>query len=144
MATKPDDRIQLTAAMGVTKSSTPQQVSTNWKAWKGQYPNEESKLSPAVVISLDTISTVVDTYDSIITIISTVEQAVQMATKTYRIMLSLLPGVGQVDQAKMIAEQAMIEAKAAIQTAVQQIYQLPQTIFDSLTNTRVDKGAVLK
>jgi len=144
MAQKIDDRIELTKAMGVTKSSTPQQVSTNWNQWKSEYPGEKAKLSPAVVLSLDSISTVVAAYDSIITVISTVEQAVLLASRSYRIALSLLPGVGQMDQVKLIAEQAMAEAKTAIAAAVQQIYQLPQTVFDSLTNTKVDKGAVLK
>ena len=142
MANTPiDTRIKLDVAMGVTKGMTPQEVSARWQKWSSTYPIEKDKLSPAVVAALDLLEVMTNVYTNLQTVIKTVESVVSTANQAYKIGLSLLPGIGAVDAAKSAAELAMSTAKTQIATAIQQIYQIPITLYTELTNIKVDEEA---
>lgn len=138
-----DSRIPLTKAMGVTKEMTPKQVSDKWIAWSAKYPEEKIMLSPAVIISLDTLATMITLYETLLTIIDTVQSSVIAAGKAYKVALAMLPGIGGVDAAKTAAEESLGMLKKTIAELVKKIHQLPQIMFEQLTNTKVNEKALL-
>ena len=138
-----DTKIPLMVAMGVTHSMTPKQISDNWIAWGIKYSSEKNKLSPVLTVALDTLSTMVTLYDTLMTAINTIQKVVETAGTAYTLALSLVPGVGASGAAKTEAELAMSTLKTQIDTITLKIYAMPQTILENLTNTKVDESAVL-
>ena len=140
---KIDGKIQLTVAMGVSKGMPPEVFIKRWNDWGTKFPEEKATLSPAITIALDTLSTTLTIYNTLINVITIIQNTVVAAGKAYSIVLSLLPGVGAANGAKEAAEAAMTEIKKQIDELVKKIYQLPITIYDSLTNTKVSEDAKL-
>lgn len=146
MATVPaaiPTKVQLDKALGVTKASTPQFVSDKWMLWSAQFPEEKSKLSPALIVALDALAGIVTIYDTMITLITTIESAVVLANNTYSIALSLLPGIGAADSGKKAVSTAMTVLKGQMATVIAKIKAMPQNIYSELTNITVDESAML-
>lgn len=134
-------KIPLTDAMGVTKGMTPQMVSNKWIKWSSKYPEEKSTLSPAVVVSLDALSSIVTIYETITTVISTLQTAVLAAGKAFSTAQLVVPGLGSAAGAKQLVEEATAIAKLAIDEAIKKMQKIPQEVYDSLTNTKVNESA---
>jgi len=136
-------KIPLSDAMGLTENMTAAQVVERWSSWKSAYPAEVGTLSPAIVAALNALEVVVVVQAIILEVPPKVEAAVVAAGDAYNIAMSVLPGVGGAQGAKLALEKAMGFLKQALTQAMLKLRDLPITIYEQLTNTEVSEDAVL-
>jgi hypothetical protein len=71
------------------------------------------------------------------------QQTVQAVGKTYKIALSILPGVGAADGSKTAIEEAQLILKQRMTDIIKKMYKMPQTIVEQISNIKVDEKAML-
>ena len=144
--TKPkkiDTRIPLTVALGLSEKMTPKQVSERWAIWSSKYPKDRNTLAVGVVASLDALTGIVSTYDTITSTIETLQEACSKVNLTYKISLSLLPGIGAANAAKDLLESTMSGIKDQFAEAIKKMNSVPVTLYNTLVNTLVDEDSYI-
>jgi len=135
--------IRFDEAMGITKAMTGEQVVERWTEWKGKYPDQAASLSPAIVAALNTLETIVTVQIAIRDIPPLIEKAVVTAGDAYNIALSVLPGVGAAQGGKLALEKAMGILKKTLEGVLAKLQNLPQKVYEAVTNVEVDENAIL-
>jgi len=138
-----ESTISLDQAMGITKAMKGEEIVDRWNKWKSAYPQEKNKLSPAVVAALDTLSAIVAIQTIIREIPPAVQAAVVAAGDAYNIAMSVLPGIGGAQGAKLALEKAMAALKVELTKALLKLRDIPINIYETVTNIEVDESAIL-
>ena len=136
--------IPLTAAMGTTRGMSPSEFVGRWVQWGIKFPKEKAKLNPSIVASMEALTIVVTVQETIETVIATLNTVLATLQDAYNAAMSVVPGVGGANAAKVAAEKAKTLVVVVMDEAVGKLKALPQTIYDILASqVSVDEGAIL-
>lgn len=136
--------IPLVDAMGVVKGMTLQAMSKQWLDWSAKYPKEKDKLNPGLVALLDIMAVIANVVETVQNVLDTLNTVLATLQDTYNAAMSVVPGVGSANAAKLVAEKAKQALSLALNAVFEKLLTFPQTIYDALkSSVEVDEGAIL-
>jgi len=137
--------IPLVDAMGVVKGMTLQAMSNQWLHWSAKYPKEKDKLNPGLVALLDVMAVIANVVEIVQNVLKNLNTVLATLQDTYNAAMSVVPGVGSANAAKLVAEKAkQILSIEVLDKVFKKLLTFPQTIYNALkSSVEVDEGAIL-